>query len=182
MLFPHRINLPIRTYFNLSRVITWDNFNLPLSFIRTVKMSWRQQTDKLGSSFCLHLFSKGFFFNEMKSQFAWDILNSSRCHSNVLYLVIVTTLDFVGSGWEHFIQKCFYDGSCLFHNWPVWSLLQEIMVCCLGGKGSLRSGVCGFTHHVSTPGHVVPCQLKECRLSDTRQRRFLLGVTLEKWC
>ena len=106
MLFPHRINLPIRTYFNLSRVITWDNFNLPLSFIHTVKMSWRQQTDKLGSSFCLHLFSKGFFFflNEMKSQFAWDILNSSRCHSNVLYLVIVTTLDFVGSGWEHFIQ------------------------------------------------------------------------------
>lgn len=52
MLFPHRINLPIRTYSNLLQVLSWDNFNLPLSFIQAEEII---QTDKLVSSFCFHL-------------------------------------------------------------------------------------------------------------------------------
>ena len=58
--------------------------------------------------------------------------------------------------------------------------MQKIMVCCLGGEDSLRSGVRGFTRHVSTPGRgamlttalpAVGCEAKVVSL----------GVTLEKW-
>lgn len=61
VIFPHRINLPIRAYFNLLGEIPWDNLNLPRSFLQTAKMIQRQQTYKLVPSFCFRLFLNGRF-------------------------------------------------------------------------------------------------------------------------
>lgn len=67
MLFPHRINLPIRTYFNLLRVIPWDNLNLPRSFLQTVKMIQRQQTYKLVLELLLSFILKRRVFFQKKN-------------------------------------------------------------------------------------------------------------------
>lgn len=68
VIFPHRINLPIRTYFNLLREIPWDNLNLPSSFLQTAKMIQRQQTYKLVSSLCFLLFLNGRFSLKKKKK------------------------------------------------------------------------------------------------------------------